>query len=138
MRSGKPQDRVAGGKEKYNAFFYSLVSTDTQEVYYSTKRQQFLIDQGYSFKVITSLPPADTGPELSYHRHDDQLGDSEAGLEQLEEDADDIALQKACRSAGASGRVYMEHSTGKKLHGQMKSRPKDPAKRRHLFKKRFG
>ncbi|KAL1569102.1 General transcription and DNA repair factor IIH helicase subunit xpb1 [Salvia divinorum] len=153
---GKPQDRVAGGKEKYNAFFYSLVSTDTQEVYYSTKRQQFLIDQGYSFKVITSLPPADTGPELSYHRHDDQLGllgkvllnlnsssynlrcDSEAGLEQLEEDADDIALQKACRSAGASGRVYMEHSTGKKLHGQMKSRPKDPAKRRHLFKKRFG
>lgn len=83
---------MAGGKEEYNAFFYSLVSTDTQvslttvsllayqfsclwnpptmaicqksklymtmtfflfmqEMYYSTKRQQFLIDQGYSFKV---------------------------------------------------------------------------------------
>ena len=26
-----------------------------QEMYYSTKRQQFLIDQGYSFKVITNL-----------------------------------------------------------------------------------
>jgi superfamily II DNA or RNA helicase len=49
---GKPQDRVAGGAEEFNAFFYSLVSTDTQEMYYSTKRQQFLIDQGYSFKVI--------------------------------------------------------------------------------------
>ncbi|CAN6480999.1 unnamed protein product [Victoria cruziana] len=48
---GRPQDRMAGGKEEYNAFFYSLVSTDTQEMYYSTKRQQFLIDQGYSFKV---------------------------------------------------------------------------------------
>ena len=24
-------------------------------MYYSTKRQQFLIDQGYSFKVITNL-----------------------------------------------------------------------------------
>ncbi|KAG2590926.1 hypothetical protein PVAP13_5NG455500 [Panicum virgatum] len=48
---GKHQDRMAGGKEEYNAFFYSLVSTDTQEMYYSTKRQQFLIDQGYSFKV---------------------------------------------------------------------------------------
>uniref|UniRef100_A0A453FBI2 DNA 3'-5' helicase n=2 Tax=Aegilops tauschii subsp. strangulata TaxID=200361 RepID=A0A453FBI2_AEGTS len=47
---GKHQDRMAGGKEEYNAFFYSLVSTDTQEMYYSTKRQQFLIDQGYSFK----------------------------------------------------------------------------------------
>ncbi|KAK4435380.1 General transcription and DNA repair factor IIH helicase subunit XPB1 [Sesamum alatum] len=151
---GKHQDRLAGGKEEYNAFFYSLVSTDTQEMYYSTKRQQFLIDQGYSFKVITSLPPDDAGPELSYHRLEDQLallgkvlsaGDDAVGLEQLEEDADDIALQKARRSAGsmsamsgASGMVYMEYSTGqKKPHGQMKSKPKDPNKRHHLFKKRF-
>ncbi|KAI3453739.1 hypothetical protein Pfo_010402 [Paulownia fortunei] len=152
---GKPQDRIVGGKEEYNAFFYSLVSTDTQEMYYSTKRQQFLIDQGYSFKVITSLPPPDSGPELSYYHLDDQLallgkvlsaGDDAVGLEQLEEDADDIALQKARRSAGsmsamsgASGMVYMEYSTGqKKQHGQPKSKPKDPSKRHHLFKKRFG
>ena len=45
----------APGAEEYNAFFYTLVSKDTQEMYYSTKRQQFLIDQGYSFKVITNL-----------------------------------------------------------------------------------
>jgi DNA excision repair protein ERCC-3 len=32
--------------EGFNAFFYSLVSRDTQEMYYSSKRQQFLIDQG--------------------------------------------------------------------------------------------
>ncbi|PQM38464.1 DNA repair helicase XPB1 [Prunus yedoensis var. nudiflora] len=103
---GKLQDRMAGGKEEYNAFFYSLVSMDTQEMYYSTKRQQFLIDQGYSFKVITGLPPPDSGPELNYHRLDDQLalltkvlsaGDEAVGLEQLEEDADDIALHKARR-----------------------------------------
>jgi hypothetical protein len=37
----------ARSQEEYNAFFYSLVSKDTQEMYYSTKRQQFLIDQGY-------------------------------------------------------------------------------------------
>ncbi|XP_069838491.1 general transcription and DNA repair factor IIH helicase/translocase subunit XPB [Dendropsophus ebraccatus] len=41
--------------EEYNAFFYSLVSQDTQEMAYSTKRQRFLVDQGYSFKVITKL-----------------------------------------------------------------------------------
>ncbi|XP_019749275.1 general transcription and DNA repair factor IIH helicase/translocase subunit XPB [Hippocampus comes] len=41
--------------EEYNAFFYSLVSQDTQEMAYSTKRQRFLVDQGYSFKVITQL-----------------------------------------------------------------------------------
>lgn len=153
---GRHQDRMAGGKEEYNAFFYSLVSTDTQEMYYSTKRQQFLIDQGYSFKVITSLPPPDSGPELSYHRLDDQLallskvlsaGDDAVGLEQLEEDADGMALQKARRSAGsmsamsgANGMVYMEYSTGQRRpgQGQIKSKPKDPNKRHHLFKKRFG
>ncbi len=37
--------------EEFNAFFYTLVSKDTEEMYYSTKRQQFLIDQGYAFKV---------------------------------------------------------------------------------------
>ncbi|KAI0014103.1 DNA repair helicase RAD25 [Xylariaceae sp. FL0662B] len=41
--------------EGFNAFFYSLVSKDTSEMYYSTRRQAFLVDQGYSFKVITQL-----------------------------------------------------------------------------------
>ncbi|XP_029081228.1 general transcription and DNA repair factor IIH helicase subunit XPB isoform X1 [Monodon monoceros] len=41
--------------EEYNAFFYSLVSQDTQEMAYSTKRQRFLVDQGYSFKVCQHL-----------------------------------------------------------------------------------
>ena len=45
----------ATGELEYNAFFYTLVSKDTQEMFYSAKRQQFLIDQGYSFKVITNL-----------------------------------------------------------------------------------
>ncbi|KAK4787995.1 hypothetical protein SAY86_019314 [Trapa natans] len=150
---GKPQDRMAGGKEEYNAFFYSLVSTDTQEMYYSTKRQQFLIDQGYSFKVITSLPPPDSGADLSFYHLNEQLallgkvlsaGDDLVGLEQLEEDADDIALYKARRytgsmgaMSGSNGMVYMEYSTGKKSMGQAKPKPKDPSKRHYLFKKRF-
>ncbi|KAK2439086.1 general transcription and DNA repair factor IIH helicase subunit XPB1 [Trifolium repens] len=151
---GKLQDRMAGGKEEYNAFFYSLVSTDTQEMYYSTKRQQFLIDQGYSFKVITSLPPSDEGSRLHYHHLDDQLallgkvlnaGDDAVGLEQLEEDSDEIALKSARRSqgsmsamSGAKGMVYMEYSTGRNRGQQIKSKPKDPAKRHVLFKKRYG
>ncbi|WCJ24749.1 General transcription and DNA repair factor IIH helicase subunit XPB [Euphorbia peplus] len=154
---GKHKDRMAGGKEEYNAFFYSLVSTDTQEMYYSTKRQQFLIDQGYSFKVITSLPPADEGPNLSYYNLDEQLslltkvllaGDDAVGLELLEEDTDGIALNKARRfmgsmsaMSGAKGMVYMEYNTGRRLggQGQLKNqKPKDPNKRHHLFKKRFG
>ncbi|KAL8200922.1 hypothetical protein R6Q57_012261 [Mikania cordata] len=151
---GRLQDRMAGGKEEYNAFFYSLVSTDTQEMYYSTKRQQFLIDQGYSFKVITSLPPPDAGSELSYHRLEDQLsllgkvlsaGDDMVGLEILEDDTDDIALQKArarrqlgsmSAMSGAKGMVYHEFRTGQK--GVIaKNKSKDPTKRHQLFKRRF-
>jgi len=41
--------------DEFNAFFYTLVSKDTQEMFYSTKRQQFLIDQGYQFKIVTNL-----------------------------------------------------------------------------------
>uniref|UniRef100_A0A453FBW2 DNA 3'-5' helicase n=1 Tax=Aegilops tauschii subsp. strangulata TaxID=200361 RepID=A0A453FBW2_AEGTS len=146
---GKHQDRMAGGKEEYNAFFYSLVSTDTQEMYYSTKRQQFLIDQGYSFKVITSLPPPEEGPNLSFHTLDEQLdllgkvlsaGDDMIGVEHLEEDSDGKALLKARRSAGlmsafsgAGGMVYMEYNTGKGKG----AKKKDPAKRHTLFKKRY-
>ncbi|CUM64601.1 uncharacterized protein PRCAT00002209001 [Priceomyces carsonii] len=52
--------------EGFNAFFYSLVSKDTQEMYYSTKRQAFLVDQGYAFKVITHLNGMEQLPDLAY------------------------------------------------------------------------
>jgi DNA excision repair protein ERCC-3 len=41
-------------------------------MYYSTKRQQFLVDQGYAFKVITNLVP-DGQTELLYSSQRDQL-----------------------------------------------------------------
>ena len=41
----------SGVKGDINAYFYSLVSKDTEEMYFATKRQQFLVDQGYEFKV---------------------------------------------------------------------------------------
>ncbi len=48
----RPKTRVG---DAFNAFFYTLISRDTQEMHYSRKRQQFLVDQGYAFKVITTL-----------------------------------------------------------------------------------
>ena len=41
-------------------------------MFYSTKRQQFLVDQGYAFKVITNLVP-DGQDELLYSTQRDQL-----------------------------------------------------------------
>ena len=48
----RPKPNPSGG---FNAFFYTLVSTDTREMYFSAKRQQYLVDQGYTFKVQQDL-----------------------------------------------------------------------------------
>ncbi|PRQ18251.1 putative DNA helicase chromatin remodeling SNF2 family [Rosa chinensis] len=68
--------RAKKSKEKYNAFFYSLVSSDTREMEFAAKRQQFLVDQGYSYKIVTILqlpnfPPLGSGA-LSYDSLQDQ------------------------------------------------------------------
>ena len=43
-----------------NAYFYTLISTDTREMVYSNKRRRYLSDQGYTFKV----PPTHTNAPL--------------------------------------------------------------------------
>lgn len=58
--------------EEYNAFFYTLVSQDTMEMNYSRKRQRFLVNQGYSYKVITKLAGMDEEPDLMYKTRDEQ------------------------------------------------------------------
>ncbi|KAH9812436.1 P-loop containing nucleoside triphosphate hydrolase protein [Melampsora americana] len=74
--------------EGFNAFFYSLVSRDTQEFYFSTKRQQFLIDQGYAFKVISHLQGLESLPELVYATKDEQIELLQSVLLANESDAD--------------------------------------------------
>jgi DNA excision repair protein ERCC-3 len=36
----------------FNAYFYTLVTRDTPEKAYAERRQTFLVDQGYAFKII--------------------------------------------------------------------------------------
>ena len=64
-------DRPDGGK--HNAFFYSLVSRDTDEVVYASKRQAFLVDQGYSFKVVTEAAQLEHDTTLPLSARHDQL-----------------------------------------------------------------
>lgn len=60
--------------EEYNAFFYSLVSQDTMEMHFSRKRQRFLVDQGYSYKVVTKLPGMeDESQNLGLKTNEDQM-----------------------------------------------------------------
>ncbi|KAF2269452.1 TFIIH basal transcription factor complex helicase XPB subunit [Lojkania enalia] len=58
--------------EGFNAFFYSLVSKDTDEMFYSSKRQAFLVDQGYAFKVITRLEGLEQRPDLAFSSPQDR------------------------------------------------------------------
>ena len=41
--------------EGFNAFFYTLVCPDTSEMRDATKRQRYLIDQGYTYKIVQDL-----------------------------------------------------------------------------------
>ncbi|XP_076361486.1 ATP-dependent DNA helicase hay isoform X2 [Tachypleus tridentatus] len=57
--------------EEYNAFFYTLVSQDTMEMNYARKRQRFLVNQGYCYKVITKLAGMDE-ENLMYKTKEEQ------------------------------------------------------------------
>lgn len=48
----RPKD---SGVRNQKAYFYTLLSQDTHEMRYSSKRQKFLVDQGYSFKVFNDI-----------------------------------------------------------------------------------
>jgi len=59
--------------EEYNAFFYTLVSTDTAEMSFSRKRQRFLVNQGYAYKVVTKLAGLEQDTELLYGAKEQQV-----------------------------------------------------------------
>ena len=40
---------------EYNAFFYTIVSKNTEEMIFSNKRHRFLVDQGYYFNIINDI-----------------------------------------------------------------------------------
>lgn len=56
----------------FKSYFYSLVSKDTEEMYYSSKRQQFLIDQGYSFKTIVGIENVKQKEDRVYRSKEEQ------------------------------------------------------------------
>lgn len=41
--------------KNFNAHFYTLIAPDTEEQYYANRRQRYLVDQGYAFKVVDNI-----------------------------------------------------------------------------------
>ena len=114
------------------AFFYSLVSMDTQETYYSTKRQAFLVDQGYTFKVVTGLPPPDRDNErdpyhnYTYGRKEDQLN-LLAEIRMLRDDKEALKEDKGGTKEDREGLMALER--GVKRRETMEERKKAKSRR---------
>jgi len=136
----RPKAAASGGG--FNAFFYTLVSTDTTEMFYSTKRQQYLVDQGYTFKVVTDLPQP-TLSALATEQDEIDLLNQVLNADALKEEAEEEkALQKAAKDdlaprrtqvslasmAGGEGVRYLEYAE--------KGAPKQKPKRHKLFRGR--
>ncbi|XP_070388269.1 general transcription and DNA repair factor IIH helicase/translocase subunit XPB [Dermacentor albipictus] len=128
--------------EEYNAFFYSLVSEDTMEMHYSRKRQRFLVNQGYSYKVITKMAGMDE-EDLAYRTKEEQTNLLQQVLAANDADAEEERVagetgptghrvQMSRRTgnmssmSGADSAVYLEYRTDKK---------KDMGLRHPLFKR---
>lgn len=141
-------------RSSFNAFFYTLVSCDTQEMFYSAKRQQYLIDQGYTFKIVNNLTErADAEAVANDYRYNSPEKDRTLLRTLLDNDRDKVveSAQRAEDSAirnnnkdgsmladaapkrtagtlsslsGGSGRSYREMTSG-------------GGKRHPLFRKRF-
>ncbi|KAM3417211.1 hypothetical protein BST61_g5471 [Cercospora zeina] len=123
--------------EGFNAFFYSLVSKDTNEMYYSSKRQAFLVDQGYAFKVITHLNGIERMPNLAFNTQQERMtlltdvllqNDTTGDVEDIKDDlfsdrnvsrskkkGNGVRRQAGTLSslAGGDNMAYMEHDRGK-------------------------
>lgn len=146
-------------EDGFNAFFYTLVSQDTEEMYYSTKRQQFLVDQGYSFKVITDLT-RNVDHDFHYSTPKEQMellqtvimsteaddedgddnddNDDEEGIRDASGGKDSIGVIRKKNSSltslsGGDGMAYIEYN--KAMTSQTIQAKRG---RHHLFKKQFG
>ncbi|KAJ2157792.1 DNA repair helicase RAD25 [Coemansia sp. RSA 552] len=136
--------------EGFNAFFYSLVSKDTQEMLYSAKRQQFLIDQGYSFKVISQLEGMDDCGDLNFSDiesqkkllHTVRMASESDATPEKEFGGDHTSARggHARRAAGslkglsgAGDMAYMESRGGR----GRKAAGREPMEHHSLFKQRY-
>ena len=116
QRLGRILRAKAKTKSEYNAYFYTLISKYTEEMAYSSKRQRFLINQGYSYRIITDIPEMST-MELHYGSKEEQLQllskVKAASCEKEKGTIHDQVKRKQGRAgalSGGSGKVYSNYN----------------------------
>nr|VZI17587.1 unnamed protein product [Spirometra erinaceieuropaei] len=134
--------------EAYNAFFYSLVSQDTMEMQYALKRQRFLVNQGYAYKVITRLAGMENEPlKLVTKQEQAELlhrvlssTDEDAMEERLPGDPDSVSSGSRRQPAGGqfarrAGHMASLSGADDAIYIDSSARREKPMKERHpLFK----
>ncbi|XP_059072229.1 uncharacterized protein LOC131873227 [Cryptomeria japonica] len=110
--------------EEYNAYFYSLVSQDTIEMHFARKRQRFLANQGYSYKVVTTFEGIDK-EELMYNTKEEQhqllqqvmtANDTDAEEEKVANEPG-FGLSSGAGRTGASGTYNRRNVTMSSITG---------------------
>lgn len=130
--------------EEFNAYFYSLVSQDTIEMTYARKRQSFLVNQGYAYKVITKLKGIDE-EELFYKTRDEQhqllqqvLAANDADAEIEERLPGDNPFARGGPVMRKQGNISSYTGADDNTYAEYKSnRPKAAAGERHTLFKKF-
>ena len=115
QRLGRILRAKRDSSDEYNAFFYTLVSQDTMEMYYASKRQRFLMNQGYSYKVINNLDDLNK-ENLYYSTKEDQQQLLQLVLAANEKDADDEELPTSA-SNNNFGKISRKATTMSSLSG---------------------
>jgi len=132
-------------RDSFNAYFYTLISTDTQEMFYSAKRQQYLIDQGYTFKIVTNLNSvADDAARASGFKYSTPEEDRGLLLQILRSDSEMERSQRAednaIRKGNADGAVLIDEKARRAGNmaagGVARARAAGPPKRHSMFQKR--
>lgn len=106
--------------DEYNAFFYTLVSQDTMEMYYTSKRQTFLMNQGYSYKVINHISELEQ-ENLYYSKVEDQQQLLQMVLAANETDADEedtpINVKSSSQLPSSSSQITRKQTQMSSLSG---------------------
>ncbi|KAI9332872.1 P-loop containing nucleoside triphosphate hydrolase protein [Zopfochytrium polystomum] len=140
QRMGRILRAKRRNEEGFRSRFFTLVSQDTDEVAFSDKRKRFLIDQGYQYKVISSIKdliPEEEMSELAYYSKKDQAdllnmllkAEENAGdEEEIEAREDDLGFTGASSTDKGKGR-------GKRPAGEKAKQLALEKKRNPLFRK---
>uniref|UniRef100_A0A914EDC7 General transcription and DNA repair factor IIH helicase/translocase subunit XPB n=1 Tax=Acrobeloides nanus TaxID=290746 RepID=A0A914EDC7_9BILA len=126
--------------EAFNAYFYSLVSQDTIEMGYSRKRQRFLVNQGYAYKVVNHIPGMEK-ETLVFQTKDEQLQLLQRVLQASDADAEEEDVKEELLESNRESRISRKETSTASLSGanalSYSQATKRSADERHPLFKRF-